>query len=103
MNDDLISRKALLEDIENSMMQNPHQDIKVRQNHNHEHRHFFCMVTQEPTAFDKEKVIEELKKCKKIMLSPANIDCFGEPCRENDCMACVFEKAIEIVEKGGIG
>lgn len=29
-------------------------------------------------------------------------DCFGEECRENDCMACVFNKAIEVVEKGGI-
>ena len=53
-------------------------------------------------AFDKEKVIEELDKCKQIMLSPASKDCFGEECRENDCMACVFNKAIEIVEKGGM-
>lgn len=54
------------------------------------------------TAFDKEKVIEELDECRKIMLSPASKDCFGEECRENDCTACVFNKAKEIVEKGGI-
>lgn len=60
------------------------------------------IITEQPTAFDQEKVIEELDKCKQIMLSPASKDCFGEECRENDCMACVFNKAIEIVEKGGV-
>jgi hypothetical protein len=60
------------------------------------------LIDSQPAAFDKEKVIEELDKCKQIMLSPASKDCFGEECRENDCMACVFNKAIEIVEKGGI-
>lgn len=55
-----------------------------------------------PAAFDKEKVMEELDECKQIMLSPTNKDCFGEECRENDCLACVFNKAIEIVEKGGV-
>ena len=60
------------------------------------------MIMDEPAAFDTEKVIEELDKCKQIMLSPASKDCFGEECRENDCMACVCHKAIEIVEKGGV-
>lgn len=55
-----------------------------------------------PTAFDKERVIEGLDECRKLMLSPVSEDCFGESCKENDCMACVFNKAIEIVEKGGL-
>ena len=63
---------------------------------------FETIIEEQPAAFDKEKVIEELDKCKQIMLSPASKDCFGEECRENDCMACVFNKAIEIVEKGGV-
>ena len=53
-------------------------------------------------AFDKEKVIEELDNCRKIMLSPTSKDCFGGECKENDCLACVFNKAMEVIEKGGI-
>ena len=52
---------------------------------------------RQPTAFDKEKVIEELTKC------------IDEPCslrecgiRSEFCSACMAKKAIEIVEKGGI-
>ena len=47
MSGDLISRKALLEHVEKSMNENPHSDSKVKQMHNHEHRHFLCMIMQE--------------------------------------------------------
>lgn len=91
MSDDLISRKALLEHVEKSMNENPHSDSKVKQMHNHEHRHFLCMIMQEPTAFDKETVIEELKEV-------------GQECNEcNDtCGEEAIEYAVEIVEKGGV-
>lgn len=46
-----------------------------------------------------EKILEEIQKVKEIMLSPTNVDCFGEPCRENDCLACVVNKCMEIVQK----
>lgn len=59
-------------------------------------------IQELPAAYNKEKMIEELEKCRQIMLSPASEDCFGEECRENNCMACVFNKAIEIAEKGGV-
>lgn len=45
-----------------------------------------------------EKIIDKLEACKDIMLSPNNSDCFGEECKYNDCMVCVFAKAIEIVK-----
>lgn len=54
---------------------------------------------RQPTAFDKEKVIEELNNLKDDL-----IDCndlCGE-CVEIECDQCALEKAIEIVEKGGI-
>ena len=91
MSDDLISRKALYERVEKSMNENPHSDSKVKQMHNHEHRHFLCMIMQELTAFDKETVIEELKEA-------------GQECNEcNDtCGEEAIEYAVEIVEKGGI-
>lgn len=48
-----------------------------------------------------QDIVERLEEIKKIMLSPKNVDCFGEPCTENDCMACVINKAIDIVEEAG--
>ena len=46
-----------------------------------------------------KKILEEMQEVKEIMLSPQNIDCFGEPCGENDCLACVVNKCMEIVKK----
>lgn len=60
------------------------------------------IIEDQPTAFDVEKVMEELNNCRKIMLSPTSKDCFGGECKENDCLACVFNKAMEVIEKGGI-
>lgn len=50
-----------------------------------------------PTAFDKEKVIEELDKL-------TGEECTLHECgiRSERCKACIAKKAIEIVEKGGI-
>lgn len=51
------------------------------------------------TAFDKEKVIDDLENLKNNL-----IDCndlCGE-CVEIECDQCALKKAIEIVEKGGI-
>lgn len=46
-----------------------------------------------------EKILEEMQSVKEIMLSPTNRDCFGEPCKESDCCACVVNKCMEIVRK----
>lgn len=46
-----------------------------------------------------DKILEEMQEVKEIMLSPQNIDCFGDPCKENDCCACVINKCMEIVKK----
>ena len=98
MSDDLISRKDLL-GTERLLMTDIVENNKVA-------RYILEQVLYDiehaPVAFDKGKVAEELDNCRKIMLSPTSKDCFGEECRENDCLACVFNKAMEIVEKGGI-
>ena len=46
-----------------------------------------------------ENIIEKLEECKDIMLSPKDSDCFGGECKYNDCTACAFAKAIEIVKQ----
>ena len=50
-----------------------------------------------PTAFDKEKVIEELDKL-------TGEECTLHECgiRSERCKPCIAKKAIEVVEKGGI-
>lgn len=58
-------------------------------------------IDQQPTAYDTDKVVEQLEEVEKIMTSPVNIDCFGEECKASDCMVCLISKAIEIV-KGGV-
>lgn len=59
-------------------------------------------IDAQPTAYDVDKVVEQLKEVEKIMTSPVTEDCFGEECRVLDCMVCVINKAIEIVKGGGI-
>ena len=91
MSDDLISRKAVLNilteaRVKDSILCSPA---------------FVEMLTQRikkiPTAFDKEKVIEELDKF-------TGEECTLHECgiRSERCKPCIAKKAIEIVEKGGI-
>ena len=93
MSDDLISREALLKELR-EIMDEPHNTM-------------FLMgigaavsiVEHRETAFDKEKVIDDLENLKNNL-----IDCndlCGE-CLEIECDQCALKKAIEIVEKGGI-
>lgn len=87
MSDDLISRKVLIAD----MKSRKYIDKALCEI-------FETVVDEAPTAFDKEKVIEELKKTGKRF-------CVSARCSE-DCQNCehgVLMKAlIEIVKKGGI-
>lgn len=104
MSDDLISRKALYERVEKSMYENPHSDSKVRQIHNHEYAHFLCMIMQEPTAFDKEKVKEQIQIFRskfECACCPKNI---GKhiPVSCDECMDTFAKASSVIVEKGGI-
>lgn len=59
-------------------------------------------VSDIPTAYDLDKVVEQLEEVEKIMTSPVNKDCFGEECRASDCTVCLISKAIEIVKGGGV-
>jgi hypothetical protein len=62
----------------------------------------FEMINSQPTAYDVDKVVEQLKEVEKIMKSPVTEDCFGEECRASDCTVCLTSKAIEIVKGGGV-
>ena len=60
------------------------------------------LIDEQPTAFDVDKVVEQLEEVEKIMTSPVTEDCFGEECRASDCTICLISKAIEIVKGGGV-
>lgn len=60
------------------------------------------VIDEQPTAFDVDKVVEQLEEVEKIMTSPVTEDCFGEECRASDCTICLISKAIEIVKGGGV-
>ena len=82
MSDDLISRKAL---IENLM-----QEIPLAEN-----VHIFRdIIENQPTAFDKEKVIDELKSAENYL--------YVNGARITNFKFIHPLTAIEIVEKGGI-
>lgn len=93
MSDDLISRKAL---IENLM-----QEIPLAEN-----VHIFRdIIENQPTAFDKEKVIEELKSWEKASHDAGIQSTYAE--LDNKASGYyqesrAYHRAIEIVEKGGI-
>ena len=100
MSDDLISRKALLEVIDISfiipilkMNLRPEHEavLKIRE-----------IIMKMPTAFDKEKVIEELKEIATHSASCKNQCEFGST-EYFDYMGAevAYGTAIEIVEKGG--
>ena len=60
------------------------------------------VINNMPTAYDPDKVVEQLEEVEKTMTSPVNKDCFGEECRASDCTVCLISKAIEIVKGGGV-
>nr|DAE87763.1 MAG TPA: hypothetical protein [Caudoviricetes sp.] len=83
MSDDLISRKFLLECAEydnNGRLIIPYRYVK-----------------NAPTAFDKEKVLDELGEL-------TGEECTLHECgiRSEKCKACIAKKAVEIVDRGGL-
>ena len=100
MSDDLISRrtiKSLIETIMDCWAISPYvsaNDMKL-------YSKVFNVVLNEisncPTAFNKEKVIEELYRytAEECELHECGI-------RSEYCNVCMAKKAIEIIEKGGI-
>lgn len=91
MSDDLISRKEALERLRLLRKSNPQEVMQVAVDAA-EQQINFCR-----TAFDKEKVIEELYRytAEECELHECGI-------RSEYCNVCMAKKAIEIIEKGGI-
>lgn len=59
------------------------------------------VIDNQPTAYDADKVVEQLEEIKRMMESNISPDCFREECIEADCTVCLAGKVIEIVKGGG--
>lgn len=64
---------------------------------------WICSVEESKTAYDVDKVVEQLEEIKKIMTSSVSVDCIEGECKYQDCTVCLICRAIEIVKGGGIG
>ena len=94
---DLISRSYLIErikgftNISSEYFKNPELLLDVIEN--------------QPTAYDVEKVVGELKKEKEIHTEHYNISLYKdypEVKRRYEQNCCVIDKAIDIVKRGGV-
>ena len=90
MSDDLISRKALLD------------RFRYGDKESESDKAWICavrrMIKEQPTAFDKEKVLEELKKHADIAIETN--EAYGSEVALGEWSA--YKQAEEIVKKGGI-
>ena len=91
MSDDLISRKALLEEIDLNFII-PILKINMREEHKAVLK-IREIIMNMPTAFDKEKVIEELTAGKFITIGGNTV---------GESVNIRIDRIVEIVEKGGI-
>lgn len=105
-----IDADKLLKCVEASMLNNTHRNGNAALCHVSEHRHFIEMIVEQPTAFDVDKVIEQLENLREVELRrPDMCDELGNGDGEsqyNDGVSQgryeAFIEAIEIVKRGGV-
>lgn len=93
----LIDADVLRSAIEESRRKNPHKDNKIALNHDMEHRAFCSMVASQPTAFDLDKVVEQLEEnAYKSISKPTDLGFTTE------YKWLFFNDVIEILKGGGM-
>ena len=98
----MIDRNLLLSEIEKSREKNPHKDSKIRANHTIEHDHIARLVLEQPTAYDVDKVVEQLEEYAHSNICESHNGC-PYICNEDmNCDNCGAMGALEIVKSGGI-
>lgn len=104
----LIDADALLKELESSELQ-PNKDTeKFIDGWCEGFNTVVDMIRNQPTAYNPKKVVEELEEYKYSHLVEHDSERY-EHCKEEeincdgrDCFLCVWDKAIEIVRKGGV-
>ena len=73
------------------------KDTLLKHRYTTEHNQIFRYIDEQPTAYDADKVAEELKRIR------AKKTCNKEKCDTKEiCRICVVDDAIEIVKRGGV-
>ena len=73
------------------------KDTLLKHRYTTEHNQIFRYIDEQPTAYDADKVAEELKRIR------AKKTCNKEKCDTKEiCRICVVADAIEIVKQGGV-
>ena len=102
----LIDRDLLLSEIEKSREKNTHNDSKIRANHTIEHDHIAHLVLEQPTAYDVDKVVEQISDLVKPTEQYRHSFCStvtDEHCANyKDCEFCITEQIYKVVKSGGI-
>ena len=105
MSDDLISRKALMNQVLQEEYDNDiHKNGRAKAIHHGEYQHFYKTIVETPTAYDVDKVIERLQ----MELSLADGE--KEQCAKENPLQFDVAKgyaqgisvALEIVKSGGV-
>lgn len=102
MSDDLISRKALMEKVLQEEYDNDiHKDGRAKAIHHGEYQYFYKTISEMPTAYDVDKVVEQLWELKTYKLNLA--DAMSEIMRRGELGTYVcLEDTLEIVKSGGV-
>lgn len=95
-----IDADKLLECVEASMLNNTHRNGNAALCHVSEHRHFIETIVEQPTAFDVEKVLNELKHEESEALRRYSESKGTAYAFSNKCSCDNWAKAIEIVNRG---
>lgn len=101
MSDDLISRKALMQKVLQEEYDNDiHKDGRAKAIHHGEYQHFYKTISEMPTAYDVDKVIEKLEELREMVPVNRLLDDIikDKPKELGQLMA--YRKAIEIVKSG---
>lgn len=105
MSEDLISRKALIEEIRNfrCSITGLRAGKGVLARAADEYRESILRIIEEqPTAFDGEKVIEELRRKYEKSMDIYDVDKKFNPECASKGIADAYKTTLDIVEKGGI-
>ena len=98
----LIDVEKLIEDIEKSRKENPHNDIKIASNHNFEHFHFIKLVNEQPTAFDVDKVVKHIEECNRIREKDMEKKIDRELRIYYEGQLFIANEIIKLIKRGGI-
>ncbi len=60
------------------------------------------VISEQNCDYDVNQVMKKVKEVEEMLTSLENKDCFRQECKSSDCVACIINKAIEMVKGDNI-